>query len=289
MENIEALLQGVVHDHLQKYYYDNFSLFSEGCKPCAERKISSIDAVPPHYCYQHNEHLVKALLAAGIDSSRVERRGALVVNQFDGAQDEAGLCEKMIPHSVVFVDNKYLVDTGFGGNSLRGPLPFRGVEEEVSFHGETYRFKRCEGFVHYSLSRLADWWGVMVKVEARWLELWRFPANILLDRAGLEQMNRDLFFAPQVVNIRDNYLLVGRVTPTKRVFAYGKKAEENPLLKTIEIMPNGSTQQSTVSIASLSALKDILKNEFNFSLPPENVQEILYFEGNDFVDNVAGK
>ena len=279
MESIDALILGVVTDHLEKYYYNNFTLFSEGCKPCADRSVCSIDAEPPYYCYQHNEHILKSLVTAGIESSRVERRGALVVNQFDGEQNEVELGDKMIPHSVVFVDGKYLVDVGFGGNSLRGPLPFTGMEGVVPFHGEQYKFKKCEGFRHYSLSHLAEWWGVMVLVGARWFELWRFPVDILLDRAGLEQMNSDLFLGPHTVNVRDNYLLVGRVTPTKRVFAYCKKIEEKPLLKTITILPDGNTQQCTVTIDSPRYLEEILKKEFDFSLPPKNVQEVLYFGG----------
>jgi hypothetical protein len=278
MQNIEELLQVAVEDHLKKYCYSNYEVFSEGCRPLEERRVASIEAHPPYYCYQHNECILHTLIKAGVESSCLERRGALVVNKFDGEQDEKSLFDTMMPHSVVIVDNAYLVDVGFGGNSLRGPLPFRRLEEEILFHCEFYRFKRCDEFRHNSSPPLAEWWGVMIRVDSRWFELWRFQANVTLDREGLEQMNRDLFLAPQEVNIRDVYLLVGRVLPTKRVYLCGRKVESKPLLKSLELTSvEGCIQQKITHIDCIGNLEDSLKEEFDFPLPPQNVLDVLYF------------
>lgn len=278
MNTTETLILGLVQDHLKNYCYNNYALFAEGCKPVNDRAVSSIDVDHPAYCYQHNEHILKTLLHAGIDRSRVERRGALVVNKFDGEQDDKQLSNTVIPHSIVLVDKTFIVDVGFGGNSLRGPLPFHSIEEEVFFHGEIYRFKRCQEFQHSAIPQRAEWWGVMIRTESRWLELWRFPIDVEMNRAELEVMNSNLFLTPQPVNIRDVYLLLGRVTPTARVYMYSRKHSAKPNLKKIEISSeDGSTRRSEIDIESLNNFDKVCKEEFDISLPPDSIQKILYF------------
>ena len=273
----QDLIARLVMDHLTKFPYTNIQLFSQGCLDREKRKTPDIFYHPPCYCLQHNEYMRKELLSNGFDD--IKRMSALVVNSFEGEGDENILSDTLIAHDVLFVNGEYIVDVGFSSNSLRGPLRFRGIEEEVRLQHDSYKFKHCVGFKHYTQADV-EWWGVHVLVGTKWLELWRFPIGLELDDSGVHELNESLTHSTKPVGIRDSKFLVAKVTPTTResIFAF-KGAKEKPVLKLLSVPTAEGSEGGGGRSTELDTWEEFtaaLREYFDQPPPPDVVRQCFY-------------
>jgi arylamine N-acetyltransferase len=279
----DQMIARLVHEHLDRFSYSNVQIFTQGLVEPVNRRTPSISCDPPTYCLQHNELILRQLQSCGF--SDIKRMSALVVNRFEGQADDKLLNDTVIAHNALLVNDKYIVDVGFAENSLRGPLPFRGVEEDVCLMSDMYRFKRAVGFNHFSHPN-AEWWGVHVLVDSKWFELWRFPCGVVLDESGLVELNESLTHAPRRVNVRDWFYLVAKVTPTKRlsVRAFADSSDK-PVLKTLTVLPAvavadqgsyGLSEKTSEVLETWDELVTCLRDTFNQPHPPESVRRCFY-------------
>lgn len=51
-------------------------------------------------------------------------------------------------------------------------------------------------------------------VDSRWFELWRFPYEDSIDLIRMQKLNEELFTYPGILNIRDNFFVLAKVTDT---------------------------------------------------------------------------
>jgi hypothetical protein len=281
------LLNEIANRHLNNYPYSSVLLFSQGLLQPEERRTPNVNLYPPLYCLQQNELLFRELVSAGYSADNIQRMPALVVNRFDGECDNNTLKDTPIAHDVLFYNNSYFLDVGYGSNSLRGALAFRGLEEEVSLAGELYRFKHISGFTHYTIDKPVEWWGVFLYIDSKWLELWRFPRNNPLDLIGLEELNSSLVHSSNMIFIRDKCYLVAKVTPTLRVAIRAFKNDENnpiPVLKTVSLVIDDNNEIPSVGISVTTCVELLTWDDFvqahmehfNLSPPPEDFKRCFY-------------
>lgn len=274
------MLSRLIEDHLRSFSYTNQHLYCEGLKPFpGDRNIFPLDAATPTYCYQQNEYFIQTLLRNGWREEQIGRKGTIVVNRFSrDLTDELEeiFTNTLMTHSVVILDERYLIDVGFADNSLRDVLVFQGIEEEVLLHGDLYKFQRHATFTNCHLPLETEWWSVSIRVDDDWLQLWRFPRNITMSYDDISRLNDLLVCSPDILNIRDRYFVTAKVTPTKRIRLSCPKPEpsESAVL-TLKIIDTVMQNKSVEDITSEEELIRVLKELFDLTLNPALKEHLM--------------
>eukprot|EP00012_Vannella_robusta_P005289 CAMPEP_0206193378 /NCGR_PEP_ID=MMETSP0166-20121206/6527_1 /ASSEMBLY_ACC=CAM_ASM_000260 /TAXON_ID=95228 /ORGANISM="Vannella robusta, Strain DIVA3 518/3/11/1/6" /LENGTH=275 /DNA_ID=CAMNT_0053610071 /DNA_START=234 /DNA_END=1061 /DNA_ORIENTATION=- len=268
-------LNFIVTEYLKDYTYSNLELYRQGCKDLSKRKVPDLHTNAPCYCYQHNEKFIATACLKGCKKEDFERKKALVVKSYEGEINENDLRDELVSHDVLLVEKRYLIDVGYGANCLRGAMLFQESEQAFEFFGETYRFRHHPDFVHYS-EPTGDWWGLQILVNDRWLETWRFPRNCSLNDEEICQLNEDLVMSPKPVGIRDNFLLVAKLSMTTRSSVVGMKGTV-PFFKEIQ---NGENNHIQEELHSWNAFKQCLQTRFNIEPDEFFLHQLSFSEPN---------
>lgn len=267
----EDNLTNLIQEYLLKSSYSNQHLFLEGLKDISQRNICSINHSLPGYCYQQNETFLQILLNNGWNETEIKRNGTIVIKRFEDENiDDSLFVDTIMTHSILILNNNSIIDVGFSDNSLRGILKFQGIEEEVHLLGDDYKFKRHSNFYNSHLPQ-AEWWSVSIKVDNRWLQLWRFPNNFHINFNDLLHLNQILFLSPQTINIRDNVFVTAKVTPTHRFLLSSLKVSP---ITTLKIIDSNTKEKEIKEISSWNEFESVMNEYFSLTPLPE-LKEIL--------------
>jgi N-hydroxyarylamine O-acetyltransferase len=210
--NLDSLTTIVQH-HLYHFKYQSTQIYLQGMKKPEDRVIPPLDADyvydrmvtqrQPAFCYQNIELLAKVLVSCGF---QVDRHLARVFNAYEDKFDKVNVSEFPICHTFLMVtieDKKFIVDTGMASNSFRAPLPFVFSEPQKNGH-DTYK-----------IVQFGDQFRINLQLPNGWLTLYEStckPASI----NDVSDAYTDLFMTPGKMLVRDDMLLFGYVSETKR-------------------------------------------------------------------------
>jgi N-hydroxyarylamine O-acetyltransferase len=183
------------------------------------------------YCYEQNLLFAHALRALGFTVS--EHAARVLWNV------PAGVHTPRV-HMLLLVDldgERYLVDVGFGGNVLTGPLLLNSQEEQATPHEP------------FQVLKDGDRYTVQFKLRGAWTKLYRFDLSeqLLPDH---EQGNWFVSTHPNSIFVND--LMAARSEPGKRYALGNNQLSVHGL--------NGKSEKRTLSAAELrDALTDLFK------------------------------
>ena len=209
----------IVNKHVMAIPYQNFSLFFKE-KPI-DMSVSSLTERLVHQkqggmCYEHSELLYHALLSLGFDVRRVP---AFILNNkpFDASMPSAHNI------SIVLLEKKFfLIDVGFGYNSLRYPLALDlDKTQEISlFKNEQYQLVHADRYVQLNVLQ-----------NNNWFSLYRMKKPFeFIDFHNTESNYHTLLQFPGCMPIRDSYIKAGMITPQGReCFHFEPKKGTKPL------------------------------------------------------------
>lgn len=144
-------------------------------------------------------------------------------------------------------------------------------------------YRKCDDkFSHYSQAT-AEWWGLFMHVDSKWLELWRFPNNLYMNESELKDLNNSLITSPNIVNIRDVFFLVAKITDTSRFVLRAMKSEQKqpPVLREFRIVildgnETTSTAVSSIELTSWDQFVEAMVHTLQQPIPPESLRECFY-------------
>jgi arylamine N-acetyltransferase len=210
--NLNFLTDIVTH-HLGTFYYQNTQLYFEVKKPPEQRQETSIAVddlfqqmvinKTPGYCLQNLELLRAALIHLGFKTNRFLTK---VIHAPLAELKTVNIDQLYFSHEILgitFEDTVYLVDTGFGNSSLRGPLEFKSGEQAIK--EDIYRLVPL-GENNWRLDS-------KVRQKNDWLCLYQF-SQIPVNEDKIRETNKNLFFADSIPIQKK--LLLSKVTEKKR-------------------------------------------------------------------------
>lgn len=269
-------LARLVHRYVEQYRYWNLDLFLAGMEPDpTQRSPCDLSVEKPGICFQHNEAFYAIMLTAGWTADRIKRKDALVMMCFvdDESAPRRGMSRTAeITHSIMIVDECFLVDVGFSDNIMRGPIPFHYREEEAVHEtsGDRYKFNPCIDFEHFSLpGNDTQWWSICVWVGERWFELYRIPdEKHTLNFEGIVRATDTLYKSPQRILIRDDVLTAAKVTGEARHrLAIPKRSSGIFKPHYRRILLDGSTEVQEID--TWREVEELLFTVFQISLPED--------------------
>ncbi len=195
----------IVNKHVMTIPYQNFSLFFKE-EPidmsiaALEKRL--IDHNQGGMCYENSELLYHALLSLGFSIKRVS---AFVLNNkpFDEATPST--------HNISMVNCEkkfFLIDVGFGYNSLRYPLEldFNKTQESSIFINENYQVINTHHFIQLNVFQNDDWFS---------LYQFKKPLEFIDFNDTIKNYHALLNFNG-CIPIRDSYIKAGLITPQGR-------------------------------------------------------------------------
>lgn len=206
-----ALLQKVVKAHLYSFVYQNTEIFVQGLKDIPERTPTGISIPEIYkqfvtnkggYCFQTNELLAWALGQLGFEFTRHIARS---INCDHSEINEYFVNNLPYSHELILVkldQQQWVVDVGFGSNSLRQPLLYTPGEQDLA--NDCYQLLFQEDKIRLEMKKGKEWFCLF--------EFQTEPKS----REEIEAANNNLFLNPGKIPIRDNFLVLGKVTPEKR-------------------------------------------------------------------------
>jgi len=203
-------LRLIVNRHVTSIPYQNFDIyFYNGKIPdlsLEEIQLKLLDQRSGGMCYETSELLYGVLSILGFDVKRIP---AFILNNKPFNQ--------LIPssHNILLVNTEhrsFLVDVGYGNDSLRYPIEFgfKENEEREIFPGERYQLICTD-----------DYYQLNLRIKGEWASLYRFdrPLNFI----DLEQTIcnlQNLLVCPETLPIRDVYIKTSILTKDGRIGFY---------------------------------------------------------------------
>lgn len=203
-------LRLVVNKHVMSIPYQNFDIYfhngkilnlsSEGL----QQKL--LDQRRGGGCYETSELLYNALSVLGFDVKRIP---AFPLNNKP--------FNPLIPSShnilLVSINNKFfLIDVGYGNNSLRYPVEFsfERTEEQEVYPGEVYQLVCNDNYYQLNL-----------KIKGEWASLYRFdrPLNFINSEQTIRNLQNTMA-CPERIPIRDVYVKISILTEDGRIGFY---------------------------------------------------------------------
>lgn len=203
-------LRLVVNKHVMSIPYQNFDIYFHNGRilnlssEALQQKL--LDQRRGGGCYETSELLYNALVVLGFDVKRIP---VFPLNNKP--------FNPLIPSShnilLVIINNKFfLIDVGYGNNSLRYPVEFsfEKTEEQEAYPGEIYQLVCNDNYYQLNL-----------KIKGEWASLYRFdrPLNFI----DLEQTVRNvqnMMACPERLPIRDVYIKASILIEDGRVGFY---------------------------------------------------------------------
>ncbi|XP_047144179.1 arylamine N-acetyltransferase [Hydra vulgaris] len=213
----QSLLYDIVKKHSQVIPYQNSSLY--GATSTLDLSIKSLQErlllkKLGGMCYETSELLWHALNSFGFKAYRVPTV-VLIGLPID--------VDDIYTHNITtvfFEDRKFLIDVGFGYNSIKEPLPFSFLTtEEITVQGEKY-ILTCQ----------ADYYMLSMEYGVNeLLNFYRFNKTVeflpeVIDVNQTSSLYTTLINHPKLVVVRDRYILCGKTTELGRIgFIYDNK------------------------------------------------------------------
>ena len=162
VEPSKSLLYDIVKKHSQVIAYHNLGVYK--ATSMIDLSIESLQdrllvKMLGGMCYETSELLWHALTSFGFKAHRIQ---TVVLNNKPFNKDTPSTHNILI---VFFEDNRFLIDVGFGYNSIREPLPFSFTKTEaaVTLLGEKYVLS-CE----------LDYYVLSMEIQNEQLTFYRF-------------------------------------------------------------------------------------------------------------------
>ena len=204
-EHDVSTLDGITHmimAHYDRFIYCNVELLSAtnpNPKPDAQISPAKPRAVFESMrntgfgiCFQHLELAYAVLKERNVSVSRhlaipILRKAV----EFDVKSDWKSLAHS---HETLLIDGAYILDLGFGPNSVQGLIPLSEGEHVV-------------GDSRYRLSLIEpDWYQLDLMVEEDYISLYCFTTAIL-PSSDVERLHRELYDPLKgTISVRDDYL-----------------------------------------------------------------------------------
>lgn len=251
-----ASLKAIVKHHVYHFKYENTFLYQEGKKSLLERQIPSfdLDSIYQHlvlnraagYCFQNAELLTGVLVKCGF---HVDKHLAYVMNVMKNSVVEDKFSNPT--HCVLFItlgSTKYLVEVGIGVNSLREPLELKEGEQKL---GEDI----------YLLTKQESSWRLHIKLAQGYFCIHQTNSTPSTQNE-IRQMHDNLYTCIQNVPIRDDFLLLGRVTESKRKQLFWDN--KSGFFKSLNA--DGSTKKYTI-VDSYEYIKKLAVLKYGLTLP----------------------
>ena len=210
-------LQTIIKYHLNKFIYQNTALFEAGKVSSSDRVVSSLDINDLSnnmfnnnggYCFQHLELLYNVLNASGFN---VDRHLARIYLQSYSNPDSNNQVANFKTHELLVVHinaARYIVDVGMASMSLRSILELKEGDEQYIDDDQ------------YRLTIKDDMWTLDTKTMGKkeWFCMYKF-FNTPVQYADIKNAHQNLILSETPVSIRDEKLLVAKVTDEKRKYA----------------------------------------------------------------------
>ncbi len=258
--SLDFLTEIITH-HLRTFYYQNTKIFFEVKKPLEQRIEASIAVddlfqqmiinKTPGYCLQNMELLRAALIQLRFKTHRFLSK--VIYVPFDQLET-VNVKQLYFSHAMLYItleDRAYMVDTGFGNGSLRGPLEFRAGEQAIQ--EDIYRLVPLG----------ENNWRLDSKVPQKndWLCLYQF-SQIPVNEEQIRETNRNLFFAgPIPIQAK---LLITKVTGEKRKTFVFFSETSTGIFKSLR--HDGTVKRET-RFTSLEEAIPLIEEKFNVKLP----------------------
>jgi N-hydroxyarylamine O-acetyltransferase len=251
--NIETLFL-IVNKHVLNVDYCNIQLHMKNFKPEDMSGQSLPDRIIYQhygYCYDLAELLFYALKHIGFEVSRYHS-DVLKGNPYDP--------EQINNHDILIAeidDKSFLIDVGLGDLSSRYPVEFSFQEDEEKF---------LNPFEIYKLELKQDHFLYSMKVEGKWLTLFRFARPLqAMDQETFEKKHNELCFSTKKVLIRDTHLQVAKLYETGRVYVWYQPGKEIFCAEKTHIERGMVSKRS---YQDYQEMKEDIEEVFGIKLPP---------------------
>lgn len=234
-----ATLQAIIAAHEQAIPFENLDPLL-GCQ--VELGLHAIQKKLVHdhrggYCFEQNLLLGEVLRAIGYEVTN------LVARVLWGQPDDAITARSHMVLQVKVSGQAYLVDVGFGGNTLTGALPWV-IDNAFQTSHESFRLLMREGD-HYLQCQLPDGWKTLYRFDLQP----QYPIDYRASNYYTSTNPQSHFVAG---------LTVARVTPE------GRLALRN---RDFSIHQTGGASRCR-SLRSVAEIRAVLEAEFLIRLPP---------------------
>jgi arylamine N-acetyltransferase len=249
----EPTLKYLTRKHSTKIMYQNLELLEEGLKEKQTRDFVSLKFTDLYedllvkkkggFCFQLNCFLHYVLLNLKYEIHQVK---ATIYNDFP-------------THSVLIVDlneKLYLIDVGFGYNSLMEPVLLPKEEGEFCFslYEDNYKIKYNNEI--YTLE---------IKINEEFMKMYSFKNDQKLDISDISQFYKEFLVDERMINIRDEYVKIGGLYDGVRTGVYGLKSKKKLVYTKVNIDKHE---------IKVNELKDILLN-YDINYDNLNLKNII--------------
>lgn len=257
VENLFA----IVNRHVMSIPYQNFK-YHKLAAELVDLSISAIQNRLVHQalggmCLETSELLYAALTSIGF---RVERIPVVTLNNKPW--------RKLTPstHNILIAyvaEKKYLIDVGFGYNSIRFPLEFCFIETETTTISEPEKYQLCCEDDHYQLNMWKD---------DMWFSCYCFTKPLCgINHMQLLQNYYEAQLFQGVLPIRDLFLVAGILVPTGRVGYHCELRNEQVFLVQILVENDQVHKKNYHSLTDF--LHDIQKH-LQLTMPDKLIQKL---------------
>ncbi|BES97027.1 Hypothetical protein NTJ_09839 [Nesidiocoris tenuis] len=258
------LLKSLVYNHVSNINYQNYDLLTGkeilDMTPNGLLQRLLVDR-RGGMCYETSELMFYVLFKLGFDVRRV---AVSVLNDTNYDPTEPLVHNILIVH----LDGKmYLVDIGFGYNSIRWPVEFdfEKTEEKFVIPGEKYQLI-CE----------EDYYQLNLFIKDRYASLYRFPRPITyIDHKQSMAYYHDLVTLPQTLYIRDSGIYFGVIVEGGRFCFSCDYTDGSASNFTFMSIQDGVTDKQKLEI---DGFVDLVKKHSKFSIKNENIEGKIIFK-----------
>lgn len=254
--NLESL-RAIVQQHLYHFKYENTFLYQEGKKPVALRQIPpfNLDSIfqqvvinrKAGFCFQNAELLAAVLSKCGF---KVQKHLACVINLYKDAVVDSAISGSAHIVLIVSLENKnYLVEVGMAINNLREPLEIKAGEQNIGHDG-------------YLLTNHETNWRLHVKLSQGYFCLHQFCSTPAKE-TEVQEMYDQLYTSLQKMPIRDDFLILGKVTEKKRKQLFWDN--KSGFFKSFRA--DGSIKKHSI-LNSYEEVTALAKEKYDLILPP---------------------
>ena len=253
-----ATLYFLANKHVMAIPYQNFDLF-------AKKDIDlSIEGIKRRLlgqkqggmCYETSELLFYALETLGF---QVKRIPVFPLNNQPFNPDMPST------HNILIVsieEKHFLVDVGYGYNSLRYPLELRFEPlQEMNMLANEY----------YQLIRTNEYYQLNLNIKNHWFSLYRFSISLQpIDKQQTDENCRMLLSLPPIVPVRDTYIKIGRLTNDGRIGFHYEPGHLTMLPYKLSII---GIEESRVEYQNAAILKEEIRREIGIEMPDALLRE----------------
>lgn len=248
----------IVNKHVMAIPYQNFSIFLKNDIDLSIESIEKklLDQNQGGICYETSELLFYNLESLGF---KIKRVPAFLLNNKPFNPDIPSI------HNVLIITiNKkhFLVDVGYGYNSLRYPLEFTFEErQEINILQNE----------NYQLIRSGEYYHLYMNIKNNWYSLYCFPTSLKsIDLKETNENCQTLLKLPNLIPIRDTYIKVSKLTNNGRIgFHYEPK---NLIMHPYKLLITG-VQEDRFEYPNSLILREEIQKEFGLEMPDELLRE----------------